>query len=121
MRRIRRPPGASSAWHKYDPAAKPKSDLYRDLLPLINGRRVDLLDQPRPLAQLYGLEHRIARGGCDGIDHAPAATTTWPTRWPALRPLPLQQHDGLQHESQGDMVIMRYADDSGPSPASTAA
>ena len=27
----------------YEPAAKPKSDLYRDLLPVINSRRVKLL------------------------------------------------------------------------------
>jgi hypothetical protein len=29
----------------YEPAAKPKSDLYRDLLPSINSRKVDLLDE----------------------------------------------------------------------------
>jgi hypothetical protein len=57
----------------YEPAAKPKSDLYRDMLPLINGRRLDLLDEPRLLAQLVGLERRTARGGRDSIDHAPGA------------------------------------------------
>jgi hypothetical protein len=57
----------------YDPAAKPKSDLYRDLLPLINGRRVDLLLRAALLAQLCGLERRTARGGRDSIDHAPGA------------------------------------------------
>jgi hypothetical protein len=57
----------------YEPAAKPKSDLYRDLLPLINGRRLDLLDEPRLLAQLVGLERRTARGGRDSIDHAPGS------------------------------------------------
>jgi hypothetical protein len=55
----------------YEPAAKPKSDLYRDLLPLVNSRRLDLLDDPRLLAQLVGLERRTARGGRDSIDHAP--------------------------------------------------
>src|SRR5262249_39681683 len=55
------------------PAAKPKSDLYRDLLPLINSRRLDLLDEPRLIAQLVGLERRTARGGRDSIDHAPGA------------------------------------------------
>jgi hypothetical protein len=58
---------------RYEPAAKPKSDLYRDLLPLINGRRLDLLDEPRLLAQLVGLERRTARGGRDSIDHAPGS------------------------------------------------
>jgi hypothetical protein len=55
----------------YEPAARPKSDLYRDLLPLVNSRRLDLLDDPRLLTQLVGLERRTARGGRDSIDHAP--------------------------------------------------
>jgi hypothetical protein len=57
----------------YEPAAKPKSDLYRDLLPAINSRRVDLLDDARLVAQLVNLERRTARGGRDSIDHAPGA------------------------------------------------
>jgi hypothetical protein len=56
----------------YEPSAKPKSDLYRDLLPLVNGRRIDLLDHTRMLQQLCGLERRTMRGtGRDSIDHAP--------------------------------------------------
>ncbi len=50
-----------------------KSDYYKDLLPLINSRRIDLLDQKRLIAQLCGLERRTARGGRDSIDHAPSA------------------------------------------------
>ena len=57
----------------YEPAAKPKSDLYRELLPAINSRRVDLLDDARLFAQIVGLERRTARGGRDSIDHAPGA------------------------------------------------
>ena len=57
----------------YEPAAKPKSDLYRDIVPLINSRKLDLLDHARLLAQLVGLERRSARGGRDSIDHAPGA------------------------------------------------
>jgi hypothetical protein len=57
----------------YEPAQKPKSDLYRDLLPAINSRKIDLLDHPRLLTQLVGLERRTARGGRDSIDHAPGA------------------------------------------------
>jgi hypothetical protein len=57
----------------YEPAAKPKSDLYLDLLPSINSRRVDLLDHPKTINQLVGLERRTARGGKDSIDHAPGA------------------------------------------------
>lgn len=55
----------------YDCSEKPKSDLYRDLLPLINSRRVDLLDHDRLRTQLIGLERRTSRGGKDSIDHAP--------------------------------------------------
>jgi hypothetical protein len=58
---------------KYEPAAAAKSDLYRDLLPLLNSRQVDLLDNARLLAQLVGLERRTARGGRDSIDHAPGS------------------------------------------------
>lgn len=54
-----------------NPAAKPKSDLYRELLPLLNSGRVELLDNQRLHSQLCGLERRIARGGRDSIDHAP--------------------------------------------------
>jgi hypothetical protein len=53
----------------YEPAAKPKSDLYRDMLPVINSRGVDLLDSPRLIAQICALERRTARGGRDSIDH----------------------------------------------------
>jgi hypothetical protein len=52
-------------------SAEPKSDLYVDLLPLFNSRRVELLDHPRLVTQLCGLERRTARGGRDSIDHAP--------------------------------------------------
>jgi hypothetical protein len=57
----------------YKPAEQTKSDLYRDLLPLVNAARVELLDLPRLHAQLLGLERRTARGGRDSIDHAPSA------------------------------------------------
>jgi hypothetical protein len=55
----------------YEPAANPKSDLYRDMLPILNSGRVELLDHPRLATQLTGLERRTARSGKDSIDHAP--------------------------------------------------
>ena len=55
----------------YIGAAKPKSDLYRDFLPAVNGRRVELLDHSKLISQLCGLERRTWRGGRDSIDHAP--------------------------------------------------
>jgi hypothetical protein len=57
----------------YAPSAKPKSDLYLNLLPAINSRLVDLVDSDRLFNQLLGLERRVARGGRDTIDHAPGA------------------------------------------------
>jgi hypothetical protein len=55
----------------YEPAAKSKSDLYKDLLPALNSRQVELPDDMRLVAQIVGLERRTARGGRDSIDHAP--------------------------------------------------
>jgi hypothetical protein len=54
---------------KCEQSARPKSDLYVDLLPLLNSRRTELLDHPRMLNQLCNLERRTARGGRDSIDH----------------------------------------------------
>lgn len=55
----------------YDPCDVPKSDLYLQCLPFLTGGRVQLLDQPRLLSQLAGLDRRTARGGRDSIDHPP--------------------------------------------------
>jgi hypothetical protein len=56
---------------RYEVAEKPKSDLYREFLPLLNSSKVELLDHPRLIAQLCALERRTARGGRDSIDHPP--------------------------------------------------
>jgi terminase large subunit-like protein len=55
----------------YELSNRSKSDLYRDMLPLLNSGKVELLDHSRLLAQLCGLERRTARGGRDSIDHSP--------------------------------------------------
>jgi hypothetical protein len=55
----------------YEIAEKPKADIYREALPLLNSGRVELLDLPRLKAQFVGLERRTSRGGRDSIDHAP--------------------------------------------------
>jgi hypothetical protein len=57
----------------YVPSERVKSDIYRDALPLLNSRRCQLLDIPRLISQLHGLERRTARGGKDSIDHGPGA------------------------------------------------
>jgi hypothetical protein len=55
----------------YEPSERTKSQLYVDLLPLVNSRAVDLLDNDKAVFQLVGLERRTGRGGKDSIDHAP--------------------------------------------------
>ena len=55
---------------EYKVADRTRSDLYRDLLPLLNSDRVDLLENQRLVSQLSALERRTSRGGHDTIDHA---------------------------------------------------
>jgi len=57
----------------YDLSDRPKSDIYRDTLPMLNSAKAELLDLKGVTAQLCGLERRTARGGRDSIDHAPGA------------------------------------------------
>ena len=57
----------------YQVAGRSKSDLYRELLPLLNSGQLELLDHPRLIAQLSALERRTTRSGRDSIDHAPGA------------------------------------------------
>jgi hypothetical protein len=71
----------------YTPSDRTKSELYRDLLPMLNSGTVDLLDHPRLLAQLSALERRTARGGRDAIDHAPG------------------QHDDVANAAAGALVL----------------
>lgn len=53
----------------YRPSEKPKSEIYLESLPLLNGGRIDLLDNERLVNQICGLERRTARGGRDSVDH----------------------------------------------------
>ena len=69
----------------YEVCKTPKSDLFRDLLPLLNSGHITLPRHDRLIARIVGLERRTARGGRDSIDHAPGATTTSPMPWPAAR------------------------------------
>lgn len=57
----------------YEQSEVVKSDLYRDFLPALNSRRIQLLDNTRLINQLLGLERRTVRGGRDSIDHVPGA------------------------------------------------
>ena len=84
---------------EYEVCKPTKSDLYRDLLPALNSGRVELLDQPRLLAQLGGLERRTGRNGKEAIDHAPGG------------------HDDLINAAAGVLVWV-MATSGGMSPAS---
>jgi hypothetical protein len=50
---------------------KTKSDLFRDLLPLLNSGRIFLPRNDRLVNQLCALERRTSRAGKDSIDHGP--------------------------------------------------
>jgi hypothetical protein len=56
---------------EYKLAEKAKSEIYKDLLPLVNAQRVELLYEPRLTSQMQNLERRTGRGGRDTIDHPP--------------------------------------------------
>ena len=58
---------------RYEQSAKPKSDLYREVLPLLTSGRCSLLDNQRMINQFASLERRTARGGRDSIDHPAGA------------------------------------------------
>ena len=58
---------------EYEVCKPTKSDLYQTLLPALNSGRVELLDRPRLLSQLGGLERRTHRSGKHVIDHAPVS------------------------------------------------
>jgi hypothetical protein len=57
----------------YELAEQTCSDNFRDLLPLLNSETIELLDSPRLLSQLVGLERRTSRSGRDQISHRPSA------------------------------------------------
>ena len=57
----------------YEPAKLNKSEIYRDALPLLNGRKALLLDNKTMQRQLVSLERKTSRGGRDSIDHPPGA------------------------------------------------
>jgi hypothetical protein len=56
---------------QYIVSDKPKSTIYNEFLPLLNSGKVELLDNPRLVGQLCGLERKVARSGKDSIDHGP--------------------------------------------------
>ena len=61
--------------------------LYRELLPALNSRMVELLDLPRLHAQLVSLERRVGRSGRDAIGH------------------PRHGHDDVANAAAGALVL----------------
>lgn len=55
----------------YRKSEKPKSQLYRELLPRLTSSQVEMLDDETCLRQLAALERRTRSGGKDMIDHPP--------------------------------------------------
>ena len=56
---------------KYTFSEQARSDLYLELLPLVNAERVRLLDDPELLRELRGLERRRGSSGRHKVDHRP--------------------------------------------------
>ncbi|MGM0857229.1 MAG: hypothetical protein ACQEW0_09090 [Pseudomonadota bacterium] len=54
---------------EYKLSDRPASDQFRDLLPLLNSARVELLDHKQSLTELINLERRTSRTGKDQISH----------------------------------------------------
>jgi hypothetical protein len=98
---------------RYEPSAKPKSELYRDLLPLLNSSRIELLDHAKLVNQLCGLERRTARGGRDSIDHSPGQHDDLANVVAGLASL-ANQHNGF------DLTYRWLDDDTGDEAASAA-
>jgi hypothetical protein len=83
----------------YEPAERSRSELYLDILPLINSRAVALLDHERLMLQLVSLERTSVRfgGGRDRVDH------------------PKGLHDDVANAAAGALVLAHQQ--SGLSPA----
>ena len=57
----------------YEASELTSSELYLELVPMVNSGSVELLDNPRLISQLGALERRVGRSGKDSIDHRPGA------------------------------------------------
>lgn len=60
----------------YELSEKTRSELYLDMLPVVNSGRVELLDlrhHRKALNQFANLERRVGRSGKDSVDHPPGS------------------------------------------------
>ena len=74
---------------QYDISERTKGDIYREILPLLNSGKLELLNDPRLATQLCGLERRTGRGGRDSIDHSPGS------------------HDDVANAAAGALLLVR--------------
>lgn len=58
---------------QYITSTRNRSEIYLELLPLINSERVVLLDHPELLRELRGLERKRGTSGKDRVDHSSRA------------------------------------------------
>jgi hypothetical protein len=66
------PDAFSKVGISYRPSQHDRSAVYSNVLPLFNSGRIQLIDNPRLVAQFAGLERRATVRG-DKIDHAPGS------------------------------------------------
>ena len=57
----------------YRASTRNRSEIYADLLPLLNSGRVRLLDNRKLVSQFAGLERKASPGGRETINHAPGS------------------------------------------------
>jgi hypothetical protein len=57
---------------RYEHSPLNRSEIYLETLPVLNAKRVRLLDNARLISQLSNLERRTSRGGRDSVDHPPS-------------------------------------------------
>ena len=98
---------------RYQPSEKPKSDLYRELLPAMNSGRVVLLANEKLVSQLVGLERRTARGGRDTIDHAPGGHDDLANAAAGVVALVLGREQATWESLYGEHGVIRVDGDEG--------
>ena len=74
----------------YRVSKRSRSEIYIEALAAINSQRVELLDHPRLLAQLQGLQRRASAGGRDAVDH------------------PSRGHDDVSNAAAGLSVLAQH-------------
>jgi hypothetical protein len=58
---------------EYKISERNRSELYLNLLPMLNSGQCELLDNRKLILQLSALERKTARSGSDSVDHAPGS------------------------------------------------